>query len=83
MKICHIAPELLPVPPTRGGAIERWIRDAAGRLVRRGHELHVISRDHGDGVRSMNEGGIHYHFIPMPTRLDSGLPAGMARGLWY
>ena len=83
MRICHVAPELLPVPPTRGGAIERWIRDAAGRLVRRGHELHVISRDHGDGVRSMNEGGIHYHFVPMPPWLDAGLPAKVARGLWY
>ena len=28
MKICHVAPELLPVPPTRGGAIERWIRES-------------------------------------------------------
>ena len=33
MKICHVAPELLPVPPTKGGAIERWIRDAATRLA--------------------------------------------------
>ena len=49
MRICHVAPELLPVPPTRGGAIERWIRDAAVRLAARGHEVHVISRDHGDG----------------------------------
>ena len=32
MRICHVAPELLPVPPTTGGAIERWIRDAAVRL---------------------------------------------------
>jgi len=83
MRICHVAPELLPVPPTRGGAIERWIRDAAGRLARRGHELHVISRDHGDGVRAMNDAGVRYHFIPMPARLDAGLPAGLARGLWY
>lgn len=83
MRICHVAPELLPVPPTRGGAIERWIRDAAGRLARRGHELHVISRDHGDGKRSMMADGVQYHFIPMPARLDAGLPAGIARGLWY
>ena len=83
MKICHVAPELLPVPPTKGGAIERWIRDAAGRLTRRGHELHVISRDHGDGARSMEEGGVHYHFVRIPPRLDAGLPAALARGLWY
>ena len=83
MRICHVAPELLPVPPTKGGAIERWIRDAAGRLARRGHELHVISRDHGDGATSMSEGGVHYHFVPIPSRLDAGLPAGAVRGAWY
>lgn len=83
MKICHVAPELLPVPPTKGGAIERWIRDAAVRLVRRGHEVHVISRDHGDGASSMTEAGVHYHFVSIPPRLDSGVAAAVARGLWY
>ena len=83
MRICHVAPELLPVPPSKGGAIERWIRDAAVRLARRGHEVHVISRDHGDGAREMTEGGVHYHFVPIPPRLDTGLAAAMARGLWY
>ena len=83
MRICHVAPELLPVPPTKGGAIERWIRDAAGRLAGRGHELHVISRDHGDGATSMSQGGVNYHFVNIPPRLDSGLPAAVARGLLY
>jgi len=78
-----VAPELLPVPPTRGGAIERWIRDAAGRLARRGHDVHVISRDHGDGARSLIHAGVHYHFVTIPEALDSGLPAGVARGVWY
>jgi spore coat protein SA len=83
MKIVHVAPELLPVPPTKGGAIERWIRDASGRLLRRGHDVHVISRDHGDGATSMTEGGVHYHFVPIPSALDAGLAAAAARGLWY
>lgn len=83
MRICHVAPELLPVPPTRGGAIERWIRDAAIRLARRGHDVHVIARDHGDGAREMTENGVHYHFVRIPTRLDAGLAAAMARGVWY
>ena len=83
MRICHVAPELLPVPPTRGGAIERWIRDAAVRLVRRGHEVHVISRDHGDGAKSYDEAGVHYHFVRIPPRLDAGVAAAVARGLWY
>jgi spore coat protein SA len=83
MRICHVAPELLPVPPTRGGAIERWIRDAAVRLARRGHDVHVVSRDHGDGARSMREAGVTYHFISIPPRLDTGLAAAVGRGLWY
>ena len=83
MKICHVAPELLPVPPAKGGAIERWIRDAAGRLVARGHDVHVISRDHGDGARTRVEAGVHYHFVPMPPRLDDGWSAAVVRGLWY
>jgi glycosyltransferase involved in cell wall biosynthesis len=83
MKICHVAPELLPVPPTKGGAIERWIRDAAGRLADRGHELHVVSRDHGDGATTFADAGVHYHFVTIPARLDNGMPAALARGLWY
>lgn len=81
MKICHVAPELLPVPPSRGGAIERWIRDAAVRLAGRGHELHVISRDHGDGRTGAVIDGVHYHFIPVPPAIDRGVPAVMFRGL--
>ena len=83
MKICHVAPELLPVPPTRGGAIERWIRDAAVRLVHRGHEVHVIARDHGDGRLRDSIDGVHYHFVQIPTGLDRGLAAVMLRGLWH
>ena len=84
MRICHVAPELLPVPPTRGGAIERWIRDAATRLARRGHELHVVSRDHGDG-RGASEtiDGVRYHYVDVPGRIERGLAAVMFRGLWH
>jgi spore coat protein SA len=83
MKICHVAPELLPVPPTRGGAIERWIRDAATRLAGRGHELHVISRDHGDGRANETIDGVRYHYMPVPKAIDDGLAAVMLRGLWH
>ena len=83
MKICHVAPELLPVPPTKGGAIERWIRDAAVRLARRGHELHVISRDHGDGATSMRDDGVTITSSRFRRGSMHGLPAAVARGLWY
>ena len=81
MKICHVAPELLPVPPSRGGAIERWIRDAAEGLAARGHEVHVVSRDHGDGRTVDQVDGVHYHFITVPPSIDRGMPAVMFRGL--
>jgi glycosyltransferase involved in cell wall biosynthesis len=83
VRICHVAPELLPVPPVKGGAIERWIRDAAARLAARGHELHVVARDHGDGVSSKVIDGVRYHFVRIPPAIDSGRLAGVFRGLWY
>ncbi|HJU44847.1 MAG TPA: glycosyltransferase family 4 protein [Vicinamibacterales bacterium] len=81
MKICHVAPELLPVPPTRGGAIERWIRDAATRLAARGHDVHVISRDGGDGNGARIIDGVHYHYVRIAPAIDRGLAAVMFRGL--
>ena len=83
MKICHVAPELLPVPPTRGGAIERWIRDAATRLAARGHDVHVMSRDHGDGRSNETIDGVQYHYVAVPAAIDRGLAAVMFRGLWH
>ena len=83
MRICHVAPELLPVPPTKGGAIERWIRDAATRLAARGHDVHVMSRDHGDGRGSETIDGVRYHYVAVPASIDRGLPAVMFRGLWH
>lgn len=78
-----MAPELLPVPPDKGGAIERWIRDAARLLARRGHDVHVVSRDHGDGARERQIDGVTYHFVRIPAALDRGQPAVIARGAWY
>ena len=31
----------------------------------------------------MHEGGVTYHFISIPPRLDDGLAAAVGRGLWY
>jgi spore coat protein SA len=83
VKICHVAPELLPVPPVRGGAIERWIRDAARLLAERGHDVHVVSRDHGDRKRAAYLDGVQYHFVRIPSWIDSGRTAAVLRGPWY
>ncbi|HEX7281897.1 MAG TPA: glycosyltransferase family 4 protein, partial [Vicinamibacterales bacterium] len=83
MRICHVAPELLPVPPSKGGAIERWIRDAAVRLVGRGHDVHVISRDRGDGCTSDRIDGVQYHYVRIPSSIDRGMAAVMFRGLHH
>ena len=83
MRICHVAPELLPVPPWKGGAIERWIRDAAVRLAARGHDVHVVSRDHGDGVTERTIDGVHYHHVRIPGLFHRGAAAVMFGGLWY
>jgi spore coat protein SA len=83
VRICHVAPELLPVPPLKGGAIERWIRDAAQRLVERGHEVHVVSRDHGDGTHETCLEGVHYHFVRVPSSHDRGARALFVRGVQY
>jgi len=83
MKICHVAPELLPVPPTKGGAIERWIRDAATRLAAKGHDVHVMSRDHGDARGNETIDGVSYHYVSVPAAIDRGLTAVMLRGLWH
>jgi spore coat protein SA len=83
VKICQIAPELLPVPPDRGGAIERWIRDASRRLAARGHDVHVVSRDHGDKVSTRQIDGVTYHFVRIPRGIDSGQAGVFLRGAWY
>jgi spore coat protein SA len=83
VRICHVAPELLPVPPVRGGAIERWIRDAARLLAARGHQVHVVSRDHGDQAREATIDGVQYHFVRVPALADGGRRAPFLRGLAY
>ena len=42
-----IVPELLPVPPVRGGAVEYWVDEASRRILFSGRKLAVVSRPAG------------------------------------
>lgn len=52
--IAIVVPELLPVPPVQGGAVEHWVDEASRRMVTSGRRLAIVSRPAGvagcDGV---------------------------------
>ncbi|MDP2404397.1 MAG: glycosyltransferase family 4 protein [Methylotenera sp.] len=58
--IAIVVPELLPVPPVQGGAVEHWVDEASRRMVVSGRRLAVVSRP--AGVAGCN--GIEYIGIP-------------------
>ena len=58
--IAIVVPELLPVPPVQGGAVEHWVDEASHRLVTPGRRLAVVSRPAGVPSRE----GIEYIGIP-------------------
>lgn len=45
-----IAPEMLPVPPVKGGAVEHWIHEVTQRLERLGLRPIVVSRPAGEAT---------------------------------
>jgi spore coat protein SA len=45
--IAIIVPELLPVPPTQGGAVEHWVDEVSRRMVSAACKVAVISRPAG------------------------------------
>lgn len=58
--IAIVVPELLPVPPVKGGAVEHWVDEAARRMVSPARKLAVVSRP--AGVTGLE--GIEYIGIP-------------------
>ncbi|WP_020167624.1 MULTISPECIES: glycosyltransferase family 4 protein [Methylotenera] len=60
-----VVPELLPVPPVKGGAVEHWVHEVAGRLNAEQFDITIISRPSG----GQSEGAIAYIGIPW-TRLE-------------
>jgi spore coat protein SA len=60
-----VVPELLPVPPVKGGAVEHWVHEVAGRLNTQKLNITILSRPSG----VQGEGEIQYIAIPW-TRLE-------------
>ena len=65
-KIAVIVPELLPVPPVKGGAVEHWVHEVVGRMNSANYDITVISRPSGIS----REGNIQYLGIPW-TRAEN------------
>lgn len=58
--IAIVVPELLPVPPSQGGAVEHWVDEASRRMVLTSRRLAVVSRPSGVA----GDAGIEYIEIP-------------------
>src|SRR3989338_7766765 len=86
MKVCLVAPELMPVPPVRGGAIETGIAGVAPELARLGAEVHVISV--ADPTLQPNTipvgpGHVTYHYVRIPRMLRRFPLDVIANGFCY
>jgi spore coat protein SA len=64
-KLAIVVPEMLPVPPVKGGAVEHWVHEVANRLDTERFDITVISRPSGENIL----GRIRYVGIPW-TRLE-------------
>lgn len=60
--IAVVVPELLPVPPVQGGAVEHWVHEVTVRMARAGQRLTIFSRPAGSD--SHVESNIEYRGIP-------------------
>jgi spore coat protein SA len=58
--VAIVVPELLPVPPVKGGAVEHWVDEASRRMVTADCRLAIISRP--AGIAGFD--GIEYIGIP-------------------
>lgn len=63
--IVIVVPELLPVPPVLGGAVEHWVDEASWRLQAFNHKVAVVSRP----AEAPGRNGIEYIGIPW-TRVE-------------
>lgn len=59
-KLTLVVPELLPVPPVNGGAVEQWVQTFANQLDTSRYDITIISRPSGGS----EDKGIQYKGIP-------------------
>src|SRR3989338_6989509 len=86
MRVCLVAPELMPVPPVRGGAIETGIAGVAPELAGLGADVHVISMS--DPLLQptsipLGSGRLTYHSVDIPQPLRRFPIDVIARGAYY
>ncbi|HEY0562387.1 MAG TPA: glycosyltransferase family 4 protein [Methylophilus sp.] len=72
-----VVPELLPVPPVKGGAVEHWVHEVTHRLDSQQFAITIISRPSGMTL----EGVIRYIAIPW-TPLEKAFDWMKQRVTW-
>ncbi|MFA5089277.1 MAG: hypothetical protein WC552_09635, partial [Candidatus Omnitrophota bacterium] len=85
MKVCFVGLSTLPLPPVKGGAVERTIQETARHLAEKGVEVHIISIWDdliNDQVLEENKFAV-FHHVRIP-RLFLKYPVNqLAKGLFY
>jgi spore coat protein SA len=60
--VAFVLPELLPVPPVQGGAVEYWVDEVSRHMRRSGYEVSVVSRP--AGATPLADKAIRYVGVP-------------------
>lgn len=66
VSVAFVVPEMLPVPPVQGGAVEGWVHEVSGALALRGFEVTVVSRP--AGPEAAGAPGVRYLGVPWTAR---------------
>lgn len=64
MRISCVIGPYLPVPPLRGGAVERIWQNLCVAFARKGHDVTLISRQFGELPREETRDGVRYLRVP-------------------
>ncbi len=60
--VAFVVPEMLPVPPVQGGAVETWVHEVSVALAASGFDVAVLSRPAGEVAASHD--GVAYVAVP-------------------